>query len=312
MRSIRPAAAPAVAVLAFSILFVGGTGSANAAFRGRNGRIAFSRIARSHSGGFRDTVRTVTKRGRHPRRLTSGCCNDDPAYSPSGARLAFSRNGHIFTMAADGTGLHRVTRGKRYRGKKFSDFEPSWSPNGGRIVFERRYENSKVRFDLLTVRAGGSKPRLLERGDLSEPDPSWAPNGNKIAFVASGSASTPAPHNPGIYTVRPSGAGAKLVLKVGNEKAGLDWSPSARRLAFARGSGSGTQVFTVRANGAHQTQVTHTGKAAFDPAFSPNGTQIVFTSRGALHVVRASGSKPSVLLHRSGRGSDVTPSWQPR
>jgi Tol biopolymer transport system component len=301
-------------LIASGLLLSEGANRAGAAFPGHNGRIAFWRISQApHGNGFKDTIYTVTKRGTHPRALTSGCCsNSDPDWSPNGKRVAFSRNDRIFTMRANGTGLRRLTKGRRFHGKHFDDFGPAWSPSGKRLVFWRSYKTPKSPSDLFTIRADGSKLRSLKTANLDESEPSWSPNGNRIAFAATESHGASTHQTPGIYTMRPSGAHVKLVLKVGNQKAGLDWSPSAKRLAFARGSGGGTQIFTVRANGAHQTQLTHLGRPAFDPAFSPNGKRIVFTSHGALHLVKAGGGKSSVLLRRSGRASDVAPDWQPR
>jgi TolB protein len=47
-----------------------------------------------------------------------------PAWAPSGRRLAFSRLGRIWTVAADGTRLRRLTDARA----GVSDWDPSWQP----------------------------------------------------------------------------------------------------------------------------------------------------------------------------------------
>jgi TolB protein len=47
-----------------------------------------------------------------------------PAWAPSGTRLAFSRFGQLWTVAADGTGARRLTDVRA----PVSDWDPSWQP----------------------------------------------------------------------------------------------------------------------------------------------------------------------------------------
>jgi TolB protein len=313
LRKVIAAATPAV-VLCACLLLSGDAERAGGAFPGKNGLIAFSRIARAPSGnGFRDTIYTVTKRGRHRRAVTTGCCiDDDPAYSPNGKRIAFDRDGHIFTMRADGSRLHKLTKGKRFHGKPFEDSGPSWSPHGGRLVFWRRYQTSRIPSDLFTIRADGSKLNELKTKDLDELEPIWSAKSRQIAFRAIPSLGGSTPQKRGIYVMRPNGTHVKLVLEVHGERDGLDWSPNGKALAFARRGDGGVEIFKVRADGSHETRLTHTSRPAFDPAFSPNGSRIVFTTHGSLHLVRIGGGKSTLLLGRSGRAVDVAPDWQPR
>jgi len=50
--------------------------------------------------------------------------DDTPAWAPSGRRLAISRNGRIWTVAPDGSGLRQLTRGRT----GVNDWDPSWQP----------------------------------------------------------------------------------------------------------------------------------------------------------------------------------------
>jgi Tol biopolymer transport system component len=50
--------------------------------------------------------------------------DDTPAWAPSGRRLAISRNGRIWTVAPDGSGLRQLTRGRM----GVNDWDPSWQP----------------------------------------------------------------------------------------------------------------------------------------------------------------------------------------
>ena len=88
--------------------------------------------------------------------------------SPSGRNglLTFVRAGEIYTIAADGSSLRRLTR----FGGGASD--PTWSPDGRRIAFER------AGF-LWTMTAGGEQLRKITRGA----DPAWSPDGLRLAFV---------------------------------------------------------------------------------------------------------------------------------
>ena len=68
-------------------------------------------------------------------------------------------------MNGDGTDLTRVTR------NGVGDFDPSWSPDGGRIVYASAPEAGN--FEIYTIGADGSGPRRLTRSRGSDRDPDW-------------------------------------------------------------------------------------------------------------------------------------------
>lgn len=94
-----------------------------------------------------------------------------PVYSPDGTRLALLRwrplrrrdgtrteTSDLFTIAADGTGLRRLTK-TRYQDESF----PSWNPSGERLAFVR-YLPETVENELLEIGVGASVVQMNADG----------------------------------------------------------------------------------------------------------------------------------------------------
>jgi hypothetical protein len=99
-----------------------------------------------------------------------------PAWSSDGKKLAFAStikpsggNLHIFVVNIDGSGRHQITRGN-------GEYEPAWSPAGGRIAY---FAKEAVR----VMDADGSGARRVATGNLGAFQPSWSPDGTRIAYV---------------------------------------------------------------------------------------------------------------------------------
>lgn len=97
-----------------------------------------------------------------------------PAWSPNGKRLAFSRDGHIWTAARDGSAAAEVTRGGA------EDLAPSWSPDGEWLAFVRRPRGAS-QGDVYRVRVDGSRLTNVTRSPLDERAPDWGPPSTKAA-----------------------------------------------------------------------------------------------------------------------------------
>jgi TolB protein len=86
------------------------------------------------------------------------------------------------------------------------------------------------------------------------------------------------------------------------------------RIAYARLSGTASDVFTVLPGGASRTQLTTTADAS-DPAWAPAGGRIVFTRTDPdtldsdLWLMRADGTSKTRIT--SGASVDQDPSWAP-
>jgi Tol biopolymer transport system component len=110
--------------------------------------------------------------------MRSGAPDQEPAWSPDGARIAFASQRHgnweLYSMRADGLEQRRLTRTRTVEGA------PSWSPDGLSLAF---YRVTGGRADLWVARADGTAARRLTRRAGNEVDPTWSPDGTTLAFA---------------------------------------------------------------------------------------------------------------------------------
>jgi TolB protein len=94
----------------------------------------------------------------------------------------------------------------------------------------------------------------------------------------------------------------------------LSWSPDGRRLVFKssrdRTPTGDYGVFVMDANGSNVKLLTSLSGYCWVPACSPDGRQIVFSSRGALYVMNADGSSPARLIKTPQNSWDSAPVWR--
>lgn len=154
--------------------------------------------------------------GSHKRNLTHEPESDNwsPAWSPDGSRIAFAstRDGgtlSLWTMAADGSDLRRVTEGH-------GEY-PDWSPDGRWLVYAAP-PGSAGTYDLWIVAAEGGEPRQLTSTPGTEFVPAWSPDGSSIAYQAQDE------ERWTVRVIRPDGTGDREV-SVG-EGSGPFWSPN--------------------------------------------------------------------------------------
>jgi len=99
----------------------------------------------------------------------------EPAWSPNGKRLAFSRGDQIYSASRAGGGLEQLTHGP------LSSFSPSWSPNGRRIAYQHSLEFG-FRVDVLDLR----RHRVTHpygANTLEEGTPFvWSPDSTRLAY----------------------------------------------------------------------------------------------------------------------------------
>jgi Tol biopolymer transport system component len=286
-----------------------GAATAAAAASVRNGEIVFARLNRN---GFGSAIYVVGPDGGGLHKLTDGrCCSDRyPDWSPDGGRIAFARDGRIYTMAADGTGLTQITAGGRYHGRRFVDSMPSWTPDGSQIVFARIDDTAKQHSDLFTVNADGDGLRPIgHTPSLNERFPASSPDGASIAFINVSLGLSNSPHKTGVYSMGADGSNVIPLSLASPTPYFLDWSPDSKRLVFVRTFKRGRRLLIVDAAGGETAQIPRSPMGVSGPAYSPDGTLIAFSIHGALSTIPAGGGEVSTVLER-GDGLDADASWQ--
>jgi TolB protein len=274
------AAAVAVACSVVTLLALSEK-EAQAAFPGKNGRIAFS--GRVSEEGYTDQIFAIKPDGTGEKQLTDTSArsfNVTPSYSPDGTKIAWEWSGDIWIMNADGTNRHRLTERLNTTGP-WGDASPTFSPDGTKVAFSR-YDPESDRTDIYIKVLGGAI-RQVTNDKARDGSPVFSPDGTKIAFTRS----TAVPDCSGCYKpselaiVRPDATGFKVITNTpGTDEASApDWSPDGRRLVFQHylNATEFNRIETIRADGTGlRTVFAPRNLRARDPAFSPDGTKIAF------------------------------------
>ena len=183
-----------------------------------------------------------------------------PAFSPNGKKIAFSstrdksdadgNTEDVYVMNTDGSEVTRLTDTEDY----VRQYEVSWSPDGARLLLERR-SSSRSDIGILNADGSGWSSPFPPTPFIDEGSPDWSPSGEKIVFTRD-------TEDPDRYTTRdvwkvnPDGSGLKQLTNTPNVYESYpDWSPDGRRIAFGRIG----DLFTMRASdGSDLKRLTNT------------------------------------------------------
>jgi TolB protein len=217
----------------------------------------------------------------------------EPAWSPDGARIAFSslRNGitHVYVMTADGTGTRRLTDSGQ------EDSHPTWSADGASIVFAREGA-------LFRVPVAGGAVRRVGRGLGAAANPAYSPDGTLIAYDY---------RSPGsgvreVYVMNADGTGVRRVTTLGSVSSFPAWSPDGRSLAFQSDRLGQLEIYTIGVGGGGLRRVTHDEAPDIQPAWTPEG-DVSFSREGAIWL--SSDGEETRLT--SSDDNDSAPAWRP-
>jgi Tol biopolymer transport system component len=212
-----------------------------------------------------------------------------PSWSRHGKKISFVFAGSgkpgIYTINADGSHLRRLTAGR-------TDSYSTWSPDGDRLAFTRK-------FNLYVVNADGSRLTTLTHLTAAEgavvTAPTWSPDGRRIAFQLQGG-------NPRVVVLALRGRTLTSLGAGGSPS----WSPDGKKIVFEH---NGRLELTSPDGSKARSLVPGDG-----PTWSPDGRKIAFWRRttgaqSAVYVVNIDGSGE----RRITRGPyDTTPVWLPR
>ena len=330
--------------LALSLLLLGFTQSAHAAFPGLNGKITFDRYSitfsgtesglRGHPRGpakravprlplplFTDQIWTVNPDGTSPTNVSNSDRLDEFGnFTADGTKIAFDQwdsQNQIWSMSSDGSAQANLTNN--------SDVEDSLaapSPDGTQIAFVRSNPDTD-NDEIWVMNADGSNQHLLVPPDPNQSDenPNWSPDGTKIVFARGDGDSTSQ-----IYVANADGSGTPQNLSNNSDwDADPNWSPDGTRIAFekyvADGDGNG-QIWVMNADGS-SPHVIISGATENDeaPAWAPDGTQIAYQHNDdvvklafgdrTIWVANTDGSNAHQITSPDSPLEDYEPDWQP-
>jgi TolB protein len=232
----------------------------------------------------------------------------------------------IFTVARPGAKPRKLTSGG-------TAVNADYSPDGERIVFERRY-GGKSPDSLFTMGSDGSSQSRLPTTCtapmcLGDSAPAWSPDGSRLVFErAFGPIVKDTAAGLDVVTANADGSNEQVILHYrsleaqGQEPHDAQWSPDGTRIAVMILNSkakprNASAIYVLNADGSGLHRVTPVRLNAGNPDWSPNGKRIAFNSffEGQdfpeIYTVRPNGTGLHRVRREPKNSYSFDPVWSP-
>ncbi len=193
------------------------------------------------------------------------------AWSPDGTRVAFAAQNlgsddsywaqHIWVIEADGSNMAQLTNGPHW------DDDPSWSPDGNQIVFNRSFFEGDSY--IVTIDVDGSNETPLTAGFPEDYGPSWSPDGANIGYVT---------EYGQLMLMAPDGSNRREIVANHAVYRGMSWSPDSSQIAYTRDLGECTAIVLINGDGTDERRISYLPGDSSQPAWSPDGELLLFAN----------------------------------
>jgi Tol biopolymer transport system component len=228
-------------------------------------------------------------------------------------KIAFARDG-IYVVNTDGSGVKRLRVASRFRGVSWDN--PAWAPEGKRLALLGTFYNDTLDKDhRIYVRSPSGRAKDITSVGSGTAGIAWSPSGKWLAIgtgleawrlavvnVSSGKSRLVTRYYgddlPGHLTASgstsftvlgrsamASHAGRRATKRTWSQKGGgrvrARLVPDSKKISFARfnANGDGLGIWVIDADGFHPGRLRACAGDG-EPAWSPIGSQIVFTRSG--------------------------------